>query len=130
MVFHRTLSGKGCVKRMADKQMSLGAVGEEDAILAFRAIGAIAYPATTADEVATALHRLSRDGVPVVFITEAAARLAPEALSKYEQVPDFAIIPVPGVRGSDGFGKQRVRDNVIKAIGADILINQNGNEVK
>jgi V/A-type H+-transporting ATPase subunit F len=124
----RIPSGKGCVKRMADKQLRLGAVGEKDVILAFRAIGAIAYPATTADEVAAALHRLSREAVPVVFITEAAARLAPEALSKYEQSLDIAIIPVPGVRGSDGLGMQRVRDNVIKAIGADILINQDRNE--
>lgn len=113
---------------MADKQLRLGAVGEEDAVLAFRAIGAVAYPAATADDVAAALHRLSQEEVPVVFITEAAARLAPEALSHYEQSPDIAIIPVPGVRGSDGLGRQRVRDNVIKAIGADILINQDRNE--
>jgi hypothetical protein len=34
---------------------------------------------------------------------------------------ETAVIPIPGIRGSDGYGAQRVRDNVIKAIGADIL---------
>jgi len=34
---------------MADKLLRMGAVGEEDAILAFKAIGAVAVPANTAD---------------------------------------------------------------------------------
>lgn len=106
---------------MADKLLRMGAVGEEDAILAFKAIGAVAVPANTAEEVAQALHRLSREGVPLIFITEAAARLAPEAVARYEQTMETAIIPVPGIKGSDGYGAQQVRANVIKAIGADIL---------
>ncbi len=111
---------------MADKRMMrMGAVGEEDAILAFKAVGAVAIPATTADEVASALHRLSRDGIPLIFITEAAARMAPEAVARYEQTIETAVIPIPGIRGSDGYGAQRVRDNVIKAIGADILQHNN-----
>ena len=112
---------------MLDKKR-IGVVGEEDAILAFKAIGAIAIPAGSSDEVAAALHTLSQQGVPVIFITEAAARLAPEALLRYEQTPDVAIIPIPGIHGTDGLGKQLVRDNVIKAIGADILIKQDRKE--
>jgi V/A-type H+-transporting ATPase subunit F len=108
---------------MADKMLRMGAVGEEDAILAFKAIGALTIPAATLDEVTAALHRLSREGIPVIFITEAAARLAPEAISKYEQTMETAVIPIPGIKGSDGFGAQQVRANVIKAIGADILAN-------
>lgn len=112
---------KGCVKRMADKLLKMGAVGEEDAILAFKAIGAIAIPANTPEQVTQALHRLSLEGTPVIFITETAARLAPEAISKYEQMMETAVIPIPGIKGSDGYGEQKVRENVIKAIGADIL---------
>lgn len=109
---------------MADNMLRLGAVGEEDAILAFKAIGAVAVPADTAEEVASALHRLHREGIPVIFITEAAARLAPEALERYAQTMETAVIPIPGIRGSDGYGAQQVRANVIKAIGADILSKQ------
>ena len=106
----------------------MGAVGEEDAILAFKAIGAETVPAATPDEVAKALNRLSREGVPIIFITEAAARMNPEALSRYEREPGTAVIPVPGVRGTDGYGAQLLRDYVIKAIGADILLRQDRNE--
>lgn len=109
---------------MADKLFQMGIVGEEDAILAFKAIGAIAVPATTAEEISTAIHRLSRMGVPVIFITEAAAALVPEALSRYEQIMETAIIPVPGIRGSSGLGAELLRQNVLKAVGADILTQQ------
>ncbi|MDI9520700.1 MAG: V-type ATP synthase subunit F [Bacillota bacterium] len=109
---------------MADKLLKMGAVGESDAIQAFRAIGAVAVPATTPDEVTQALHRLAREGTPVIFITESAARMAPEAISRYEQTMETAVIPIPGIKGSDGYGEQKVRESVIKAIGADIL-NQN-----
>ncbi len=108
--------------------MRIGAIGEEDAILIFRAIGASAVPAITADQITAGLHRLYQDGVPVVFITEAAARLVPEAMQKYDQMSGMAVIPIPGIRGSDGYGAQRVKESVIKAIGADILVNQEGNE--
>ena len=91
--------------------------------MAFKAIGALTIPAVTLEEVTAALHHLSREGIPVIFITEAAARLAPEAVSKYEQTMETAVIPIPGIKGSDGYGAQQVRANVIKAIGADILTN-------
>lgn len=113
---------------MSDNKLRIGAVGEEDAILAFKAIGAIAIPAVTAEAVTAALFALSQDKVPVIFITEQAARIAPEALARYETTPDVAIIPIPGIMGTDGYGEARVRENVIKAIGADILMNQEKKE--
>lgn len=115
------------MKHMYDS-LRIGVVGEEDAILAFRAIGAVAIPAVTPDEVTAALFKLSQDKVPVIFITERAARIAPEALARYETTPEVAIIPIPGIMGTDGYGEARVRENVIKAIGADILINQEKKE--
>lgn len=115
------------MKPMPDKKR-IGAVGEEDAILAFKAIGAVTMPANTREAVTAALYSLTKQGVPVIFITEAAARLAPEALQRYDLMPNVAVIPIPGIHGTDGLGKQQVRDNVIKAIGADILIKQDRKE--
>ena len=123
MALNRNRSERGCVKHMSDK-LRIGVVGEEDAILAFKAIGFVTIPAVTADEVTAALFKLSQDNVPVIFITEQAARMAPEALERYENTPEVAIIPIPGIMGTDGLGEARVRENVIKAIGADILFNQ------
>lgn len=104
-----------------DNMIRMGVVGEKDAVLAFKAVGMRVMIVATAEEATAALHRLATDGVPVIFITESMAEQVPEALSKYKTMPGTAVIPIPGSQGSDGFGASRVRANVEKAIGADIL---------
>lgn len=110
-----------------DSKLRIGAVGEEDVILAFRAVGAVTAAADSPQEAQMAVHRLLSEGIPLIFITERAARMIPEVMERYAQSPEAALIPIPGVHGTDGFGASRVRERVIKAIGADILTN-NGNE--
>jgi len=50
--------------------------------------------------------------------------MAPEAVARYDQAMETAVIPIPGIRGWDGYGAQQVRATLIKAIGADILSKQ------
>ncbi len=99
----------------------MGAVGERDAVLCFKAVGMEVVPTSTPEETTRALFSLTRRGVRVIFITESAARQAPEALERYHTRPDVAIIPIPGSQGSTGYARARVKANVEKAIGADIL---------
>ena len=109
---------------MADlNNKKMGVVGERDAVLAFKAIGMQAIPVSTPEQTTAALHKLATAGVPVIFITESCARMVPESLEKYKTDPSVAVIPIPGSQGTDGFGHSRVRANVEKAIGADILFN-------
>ena len=105
--------------------ITMGAVGERDAVLCFKALGMQVIPATTAEETTRALFTLSRQGVRVIFITESAAKQAPEALERYKNDPQVAIIPIPGSRGSQGYAMAHVKGNVEKAIGADILFSNN-----
>jgi V/A-type H+-transporting ATPase subunit F len=116
------------VRAMADKVL-LGAVGEKDAVLAFQAIGVRALPASSAEEVNAAIHQLAKEGTRVIFITEAAARLAPEMIGRYANDQQLSIIPVPGTGGTDGYGELQVHLNVIKAIGSDILADNSRKEV-
>ncbi len=111
---------------MANRTM--GVVGERDAVLAFKAIGMKVIPTQTPEEIQAALFHLVKEGVPMIFITEYAARQVPEALERYKTSPETAIIPIPGSQGADGFGLKRVRANVEKAIGADILFNNDRKE--
>ncbi|NLO85838.1 MAG: V-type ATP synthase subunit F [Clostridiales bacterium] len=108
---------------MANKAMQMGAVGERDAVLCFKAIGMKVIPTTSPEETTRALFDLTQEGVRVIFITETAALEAPEALQRYKMQNDVAIIPVPGSQGSTGYAMARVKSNVEKAIGADILFN-------
>ena len=108
---------------MADIQTRMGAVGERDAVLCFKAVGMRVIPTTDEKETTKALFDLVQEGVHVIFITEKAALEAPEALERYKTDPQVAIIPVPGSNGSSGYAMQRLKANVEKAIGADILFN-------
>lgn len=101
----------------------MGVVGERDAVLAFKAVGMRVIDVSTAEETTAALDKLACEGVPVIFITETMAELVPEALQKYKTMPGTAVIPIPGSQGVNGFGLGRVKANVEKAIGADILFN-------
>ena len=108
---------------MADKGMTMGAVGERDAVLCFKAIGMRVIPTTNGDETTRALFTLVSEGVRVIFITEKAALDAPEALERYKTDAGVAVIPIPGSQGAGGYAMARVKANVEKAIGADILFN-------
>ena len=106
-------------------KITLGAVGERDAVLCFKAIGMEVIPTTNPEETARALFTLTRQGVRVIFITENAAQQAPEALQRYQRDPQVSVIPIPGIAGATGFAMSRVKANVEKAIGADILFSIN-----
>lgn len=102
----------------------MGVVGERDVVLAFEAMGMRVIPAETPQAIAAAVFKLAEEGIAVVFITERAARLVPETLERYKASASTVLIPIPGSQGTDGFGMERVRANVEKAIGADILFNE------
>ena len=108
---------------MAENNTRMGVVGERDAVLAFKAVGMRVVAVETPEQTTAALHRLATEGVPVIFITESCARQVPEALEKYKTMSETAVIPIPGSQGTDGYGMRRVKANVEKAIGADILFN-------
>lgn len=107
----------------ADRVDVMGVVGERDVVLAFNAMGMRVRPAETPEAIHSAVFELAEMGVPVIFITERAARLVPETLERYRTSAATVIIPIPGSQGTDGFGLERVKANVEKAIGADILFN-------
>ena len=48
-----------------------------------------------------------------------------ETIAELEGQPYPAIIPIPDNQGSQGLGERKLRQNVEKAVGMDILSNQN-----
>lgn len=110
------------------ENVPMGAVGERDAVLAFKALGMRVIAVETPEQTAAALFALAQAGTRVIFITETVAEAAPEALSRYQSTPEVAVIPIPGSHGATGYGMRRVRANVEKAIGADILFNNDERE--
>lgn len=99
----------------------VAAIGDQDSILAFNALGIDVFPAETADAVATLLDELAENSYAAIFITEPAAELVKDRIAFYREKELPAIVPVPSIKGSTGMGMQQVKDSVKKAVGIDIL---------
>lgn len=105
-----------------DKQTyKIAVVGNRDAILPFRLIGFQTYPVAEPQEAVNTLRKLSRENCGIIYLTEDIAQAIPETVAYYDQQLTPALILIPTHRGTTGLGRQRIRDNVEKAVGQDIL---------
>lgn len=101
----------------------VGVIGDSDSILAFKAVGLEVFDAQDAEQARTLIKQLSKEDFAVLFITEEYARINGDLLQKAKTKPFPAIVPIPTSKGSTGYGLQSVKNDVEKAIGVDILFN-------
>ena len=101
----------------------IGVVGYKDSILFFKAIGMDVFPVieTDREENRKLIDRLAREEYGIIFITEQIASSISETIDRYNNQPAPGIILIPSNAGSLGIGAQRVRDNVERAVGMNIL---------
>ena len=67
------------------------------------------------------LRRLSREDFAIIYLTEDMAAEIPETLAYYDKQVLPAIILIPTHKGVMVLGQKRIRENVEKAVGQDIL---------
>jgi V/A-type H+-transporting ATPase subunit F len=101
----------------------IGVIGDKDSILGFKAVGLTVFPVTSPQEADKILHELAREGYAVIYITEHIAKDITASINTYNDERFPAIIPIPGNQGSLGIGMQSVKKSVERAVGADILFN-------
>lgn len=110
----------------------LAIVGPKDAIQGFKALGIIPHSARTVEEVTETLYRLKEEKIQVgteskpkyavIFVFEnLAEKIARDDYNKLSEEALPAIIPIPGVHGSTGFGNTRLSQMVEQAVGSDIF---------
>lgn len=101
----------------------IGVVGDKDSILFFKAIGMDVYPVMEAEteDNRKLIDRLAREGYGIIFITEQIAQTVSETIDRYNNQPIPGIILIPSNQGSQGVGLARVRENVERAVGMNIL---------
>lgn len=104
----------------------IGVVGERDAVLAFLSLGMTVKAVETPEEAMKAVDGMAREGYGVIFVTETTAKTIDETIDRYKNLMLPAIILIPGSQGSLGIGLSRVRRNVEKAVGIDILSKKEG----
>ena len=98
---------------MASKTQKIAVVGNRDAILPFQMIGFQTFPVAEA--------HLSQEDFGIIYLTEDMAQEIPDTIAYYDRQVTPAVILIPTHKGTTGLGRQRIRDNVEKAVGQDIL---------
>ena len=102
----------------------IAVIGDPSSVMIFKAIGLDVFYEEKKAQIEHRIHSLAKQGYAAIYITEKAAALAEEAIDIYATETFPAIIPIPDNQGSQGLGEKRLRQNVEKAVGMDILSNQ------
>lgn len=99
----------------------IGVVGDKDSILAFKALGLDVFPVCDKDDTQKIVDKLAATDYAVIFITEQAAINIPETIERYNKAVLPSVILIPSNQGTLNIGLQKIRDNVEKAVGVNIL---------
>lgn len=99
----------------------IGVIGDKDSVLAFKALGIDVYPVSNSNDAAKMIDRLAVRNYAVIFITEQIAKDIQETIDRYSRSVLPAIILIPSNQGSLNIGIQKIKDNVEKAVGVNIL---------
>lgn len=111
---------KGRVILMRKK---IAVVGDKGSVLGFKSVGFDVHMAASLAEIRAVMSSLVRGDYGIIFITEQAYVQIPDIIADYKEKLIPAIIPIPGKDGSLGIGIKNVKKNVERAVGADILFN-------
>ena len=108
-----------------DSNYKIAIVGSKDAIQGFKALGLTCRYALTPEAALEELTKLAEENHAIIFIIEELAEnINQNDLKKLVDGPLPAIIPVPGPKGSTGYGIKQIGKFVEQAVGSDIFGNK------
>lgn len=99
----------------------IAATGENDVMLIFKAVGVEVFPCEDRTEASALLNRLAKEGYAVIFITESLASKIDADIKKYSSRMLPSIVVVPGLQERNNYALERLRQSIIKAVGADVM---------
>ena len=69
------------------------------------------------------LRRVARDH-KVIFLTDVFARDLDDLLKRMLQDPYPIVVPIPGDQGSNGYAVDKMKEQMERALGVDVLFNR------
>ncbi len=99
----------------------IAAIGDKNSIYGFASLGIVIYPVESGIDAVKTIRNLAENDYAVIFITENLASQIQSEISRYNDEPLPAIIPIPGVFGNTGIGMEQVSSFVERAVGSDIV---------
>ncbi len=101
-------------------QGKMAIIGDSDSILAFKAGGVNAFGAEDSLQAKEILKKLAKE-YSIIFITDDLATELHDYLKRFLEKPYPIIVPVPSKNGSSGYGMRKLKEEMEKALGVDIL---------
>ena len=102
----------------------IGMIGDRESIEGFMALGLSVHAVKDEQEAAKTLEALVKGGeYAVIFLTEELCAALAEELARYKDMPLPAVTVIPGAAGTKGFGLANLKKATERAVGADILFN-------
>lgn len=102
----------------------IGVIGDKDSVLGFMAVGFSATVVHSVAEASAALAEMAASQFAVIFLTEEYAQALSDEVDRYKDEPTPAVIPIPSRQGSTAYGMRRIKKDVERAVGADILFKE------
>lgn len=99
----------------------IGVIGDKNSVLVYRMLGFDVFFASEPEEASAKIDELANENYGVIYVTEAIAEDIMDTIRKYDEEMLPAIILIPDHTGSRNIGKNRVQENVEKAVGQNIL---------
>ena len=104
---------------------SIAIIGKKEEILAFRGLGMETLFVDTVEDAENMLLELRQEETikhAIIFISEDMFQdISSDVMDKLSGEVLPAIVPIPGLKGSTGFGEMRMRKFVEQAVGSDIF---------
>lgn len=101
----------------------IGVIGDKQSILGFKAVGLNVFDCSTKEEAKTKLKAIAEEDYAIIYVTESFYNEIKDTIYEYNEKRLPAIIPIPDMKGTTGIGIENIKKAVEKAVGADILFN-------
>ena len=95
-------------------------IGRGDGVLAFKAGGVDAYSVENSTSARETLRKIAKS-YSVIFLTDDFAEDLNDLIERMNESPYPVILPIPGVNGSSGYAKAKMKEEMERALGVDIL---------
>jgi len=100
-------------------------IGNGASVLAFKAGGVDAFVADGDTKARELLRKLAAT-YKVIFITDDLANANGDLIERMNENAYPVVVPVPSDKGASGYATERLKNQMERALGVDILFNREG----
>lgn len=102
----------------------IGVVGDYESVCGFSALGLDTFFVNDARAAYQTVKRLFENAYAIIYVIEKYMEEMSEAYEKYSEMQIPVIVPISSSDGSTGFGMNRVKRSVNRAVGLDMIFNK------